>query len=511
MPPLFKRTTFKVSLILILCHIFLAALTLNAGAQSETLKLTILHMNDPHAHYSAESAKSGSGVQGGFAKAQSIIADITEQNRKDGRHTIFLLAGDLLTGTSYSTVFKGSMGVDLLNNMGLTAMVVGNHEFDYGMPNLMNQLKPKMNFPLLSANILDSKGERLFQPYIMLPFEGGRHCVFILGLTTTRTPVTTSPLNVKGLQFLDPVVVANEVLANAPKDCLVVALTHLGLKEDKLLAASCPRINVIIGGHTHTKLEQPLIMAQAIICQASAYAEFVGRLDIDFKDGKIVSSEGSLIPLNATIREDKKIVGLIDDYREKMGPHLQQPVGVTDVDLDGSRSVVRSDKPSDICRLIAGVMAGSVGADIALINGGAIRGGLRQGIITINDIYGALPFDDAIVKMNLSGEDIKSLLQNSRDLPPGSGGKLQSYGIEYSANDGKIEIARIRGEKFDPSKNYSIAVSEFLSIGGDGYTIFKERGQNLINSGLIIRDLLVNFIRDKKNITEQDLDVFRKS
>ncbi len=504
-----KRVLLKVLIVWILCHLGVGFHLNNACAQSETLKLTILYMNDPHAHYSAQTLKDGSGVQGGFAKAQSVIADVKAENTREGRHTILLLAGDLLTGTSYSTVFKGSMGVDLLNTIGLTAMVVGNHEFDYGIPNLMTQLKPKMNFPLLSANIFDAKGERLFEPYVIKQFDEGRHCVFIMGLTTIRTPVTTNPRNVEGLQFLDPVTVGNEVLRNAPRGCLVIALTHIGFKEDKMLAASCPRINVIIGGHTHTKLEQPVSVADTIICQASAYAEFVGKLDIDFKDGKIASYTGNLIPLDATIREDKKIAGLIDDYRGKMGPQLQQPVGVTDVALDGSRSVVRSDSPSDLCRLIAGVMARSVGADVAIINGGAVRGGLKQGVITISDVYGALPFDDAIVKMNLTGADIKSLLQNSRDLPQGSGGKLQSYGMEYSAIDGKIEIHKIRGERFDPSKQYSVAVSEFLSVGGDGYSIFKERAHNQLNSGLIIRDLLVNYIRDKKTITEQDLELFR--
>lgn len=504
-----KRFLFRVLIAFVLCHLCLGVQLNSAFAHSETLKITILYMNDPHAHYSAETLKDGAGVHGGFAKAQSVISDVKEENSKQGRHTILLLAGDLLTGTSYSTVFKGAMGVDLLNSMGLTAMVVGNHEFDYGISNLMNQLKPKMNFPLISANIVGGKGERLFQPYVVKQFDDGRHCVFIMGLTTTRTPVTTSPRNVEGLQFLDPVSVGNEVLSNAPPGCLVIALTHIGFKEDKMLAASCPRINVIIGGHTHTKLEQPVSVADTIICQASAYAEYVGKLDIDFKDGKIASYAGTLIPLDATIREDKKIAGLVSQYREKMGPQLQQPVGVTDVALDGSRSMVRSDDPNDLCRLIAGIMAKSVGADVALINGGAVRGGLKQGVITINDVYGALPFDDAIVKMNFSGEDIKSLLQNSRDLPQGSGGKLQHYGIEYSVTDGKTEIQKIRGEKFDPSKLYSLAVSEFLSIGGDGYSIFKEKGQNQLNSGLIIRDLLVNYVRDKKTITEQDIDLFR--
>lgn len=509
MCPFNRQIVHKMTFVVFFCLSTVFCFVYPASSASDTLKLTILYMNDPHAHYSAEVTKDGAGLHGGFAKAQSVISDITQANRQEGRQTIFLLAGDLLTGTSYSTVFKGTMGVELLNTMNLTAMVVGNHEFDYGITNLLENLKPRMKFPLLSANILNSEGKGLFEPYIVKRFEDSNACVLIMGLTTTRTPVTTSPKNVEKLEFLDPEAVAKQILANAPTGCMVIALTHIGFKQDRLLAAAVPQINVIIGGHSHTKVDEPQKVGDTLVCQASAYAEYVGRLDLDFKDGRILSYQGKLVPLDPSVREEKKISALIEDYKKRMGPELEKPLGVTDIFLDGSRSSVRSDNENDLCTLIAGIMATAVGADISFLNGGAIRNGLNQGVITMNDVYSALPFDDAIVKMDLKGSTIEALLQNSLELPQGSGGKLKSFGIRYLNSDGKVRLMRIRGAQFDPSKSYSVAISEFLASGGDGYQILRDNGENRLNSGLIIRDLLVNYIKDKKTVTEKEIESFK--
>src|SRR5208283_345582 len=122
------------------------------GTVPAALKLTILYMNDPHAHYLPYEEKDAAGLIGGFAKAQTVMADIQTRNRVEGRHTIVFLAGDLLMGTPFSTAFKGRLGVKLMNEMKFTAMVVGNHEFDYGKENLLLNLRPVMQFPLLSAN-----------------------------------------------------------------------------------------------------------------------------------------------------------------------------------------------------------------------------------------------------------------------------------------------------------------------------------------------------------------------
>ena len=185
---------------------------------------------------------------------------------------------------------------------------------------------------------------------------------------------------------------------------------------------------------------------------------------------------------------------------------LKQVIGKTEVFLVGTRSSVRSDNETNLGRLIAYNMAEGSGSDIAIINGGAIRGSIKGGEITSNDVYTALPFPNTVAKMNLSGEYILAVLQRGADLEPGSGGKLQTFGLTYTIDAGKVRIDKIRDQPFDLGKIYSVATNDFLAAGGDGYKVFKEKGGNLYNSGPLPSDLLINYIRENKVITQQLLD-----
>jgi 2',3'-cyclic-nucleotide 2'-phosphodiesterase (5'-nucleotidase family) len=501
--------TRRTALARILCA---AALSLTAFfpvfAQDSAgvLKLTILHMNDPHAHYAPYEDRDFSAAIGGFAKAQTVMAEIEAKNKAEGRHTLKLLAGDLLTGTPYSMVFKGALGVKLLNKMKFDAATVGNHEFDYGQENLLQNLKPIMEHPLLGANIKTTDGKSLFDSILEKKYSESSAKVVIFGLTTRETPITTHPKNVQGLVFEDPVSTAKGILKNVSDQDLVIALTHLGVEEDKKLAEACPRINVIIGGHSHTALQKPIKIGDTIIGQAGAYAKYVGRIDLDVKDGKILKYSGSLILLDDKVKEDPEIAAIIENYRQRMNSSLEQVIGKTEVFLEGSRWAVRSGRDTNLGRLITHTMAASAGTDVAVMNGGGIRDSIKQGDVTLGAVYTALPFSGTLVTMNLKGEDLLAMLRQSAELPEGSGGKLQTYGIEYHVGGGKIIIRKIGDKPFDPEKMYSLATNDFLAAGGDGYTVLRDKGKDCYNSGKLISDLLVDFIREKQVITPKTLD-----
>ena len=479
---------------------------MDASQAAEALKLTILYMNDPHAHYLPSAEPGTEGLVGGFARAQTIFKEVRAHDRAEGRHTLALLAGDLLMGTPFSTAFKGKLGVTLMNKMKFTAMTVGNHEFDYGQKNLLDRLKPLMKFPLLSANIKTASGSNLFQSTLKKKYPDSNSKVVVFGLTTAQTPLMTHPDNVKGLVFDDPISTAKEVLERVNNKDLVIAMTHIGVNEDKQLAEACPRIAVIVGGHSHTTIPKPLKVDKTIIVQAGAYARYVGKLDLDALDGKITKYRGRLIELTSDIKEDPEISSIISEYKAKMDSHLNEVIGKSEVFLEGTRSAVRSDKEANLGRLIGYNMAEGSRSDFAIINGGAIRGSIKEGDITLNDVYTVLPFPDTIVKMNLTGEDILAVLQRSAELEPGSGGKLQTFGLTYRIDSNKVRIDKVRGEPFDPGKLYSAAITDFLVAGGDGYTIFKEKGKERHNSRLQVKDLLINYIREKKVITKELID-----
>jgi len=472
------------------------------GTVPAALKLTILYMNDPHAHYLPYEEKDAAGLIGGFAKAQTVMADIQTRNRVEGRHTIVFLAGDLLMGTPFSTAFKGRLGVKLMNEMKFTAMVVGNHEFDYGKENLLLNLRPVMQFPLLSSNTKTEAGEYLFDRTLVKEFPDSTTRAVILGLTTTDTPITTHPDNVKGLVFEDPNQTAQTLLQGSRDNDLIIALTHLGLEADKKLADAVPRIDVIIGGHSHTALPEPLKVKGTLICQAGAYSKYVGKLDLDTDNGKVVKYHGELIPLGPEIKEDPKIASIISDFKVQMDASLNEVIGSTEVFLEGARSAVRSGRETNLGRLITYNMAVNSGTDVAVINGGAIRGSLKEGDVTLGDVYTVLPFTGSIVRLELQGADLEVVLQRSADLEEGSGGKLQIFGITFKVEGGKVRIEKIRGRDFDPNITYSIAINDFLAAGGDGYAILKEKGKNIYQASTLLSDILINYIKTNRVITE---------
>jgi 5'-nucleotidase/UDP-sugar diphosphatase len=499
-----RRARLAISLIPALLLSFLCLA--DASHAADALKLTILHINDPHAHYLPYKEPGVEGLIGGFAKAQTVLKEVRARDQTDGRHTLLLMGGDLLMGTPLSTAFKGKLGVTLMNKMKFDAMAVGNHEFDYGQDNLLEKLKPLMAFPLLSANIKDSSGGNAFQSLVEKKYPDSKTKIVIFGLTTAAAPMTTHPGNVKGLVFDDPVATANSILGRFGEKDLVIALTHLGVKEDKKLAESCPKIDVIIGGHSHTAISDPMKVNQAIIAQAGAYAHYVGKLDLDVVDGKVTKYKSELIELTSAIKEDQEIASIIAEYKAKMDERLNRVIGKADVLLEGRRRAVRSGEETNLGKLIAYNMAANSRSDVAILNGGAIRSSIAQGNITLNDVYTALPFPATLVKMDLSGQDILAALQRSAELEPGSGGKLQTYGLTYTIDGGKVRIKTIRGQLFEPGKTYPVATNDFLAAGGDGYKVFKEKGKNVYNSGPMLSDLLITYISEKKVITQQLID-----
>lgn len=492
--------------ILIFTLLFVGFSPASSVATDDVLKITILHMNDPHAHYVPYEDRSSSVPIGGFAKAQTVMAEIRAKNRAEGRHTLILLGGDLLTGTPYSMVFKGTLGVKLMNKMKFDAMTIGNHEFDYGQENLLRNIRPLVEFPLLSANTKAADGKPLFEGLFEKKYPGSDTRVVIFGLTTQETPVSTHPKNVQGLVFEDPIATAEGILTSFGDRDLIIALTHLGVEEDKKLAEACPRINVIVGGHSHTALNGPIKMGDTIIAQAGAYARYVGRIDVDAKDGKIVKYRGELILLDDKVREDPEIAAIIEAHRQQMNSSMEQIIGRTEVFLEGTRWAVRSGRDTNLGRLIAHTMAASGGTDAAVMNGGGIRDSIKQGDVTLGAVYTVLPFSGTVVTMNLLGQDLLAMLEKSAELPEGSGGKLQTYGIDYAIDGGKLIIRKVGDKPFNTEGTYSLATNDFLAAGGDGYSVFKDKGKDSYSSGKLIADLLVDFIKDKQVITSKVLD-----
>lgn len=445
-----------------------------------TARLTVLHVNDLHGHilpYVEKSIDPGSPMSGGGRLAK-MIQDERDRNPEG---CVLLAAGDMFQGTPISNVFHGKPVIELMNYLKFDAMSIGNHEFDWGMRALEN-LQGAADFPFLCANVRDRRGECVqgARPYVVLKRGGLK--IAVIGLSTPETKYTTKPANVAELDFLEPEKVLPGLIAEARKGGakLVFVLSHLGMPEDMALAGRVPGIDVIVGGHTHTAANDPVRVGKTIIVQAGYYGLYLGVLDlkIDVRTGRIVdyTAERELKPVKAgpsdpTDKEAERIVG---NYHEKIRAEFAKVVGETQGDL-----VRHAAEESVLGDLVTDAMLEVSGAEVAFENGGGLRADIPKGPITLEHVYTLLPFDNSIVAMDLSGEEILEVLEQNADLEHKI---LQVGGLRVEYNLGlpqgsRVVKAMIGGEPVAPKRIYRVAVNDFLAAGGDQFTTFS-KGRN---------------------------------
>jgi len=452
------------------CFALLIILTLAGGllgCASGPSHLTILHINDLHGHLEPFKEHRGdAGTTGGIARIATLVERTREEVESTGGRVLLLCAGDILQGTPMSLIFKGEPDIRAMNAMKFDAMAMGNHEFDYGQENL-KRLMGVASFPIISANIaVGSTGELFAADYIINSYDNLRVAIF--GLTTDETPVATHPDNVRDLEFLSPIDVARKLVpVLRDKADVVIALTHLGYEIDKRLALEVPGIDVIVGGHSHTRVESSAVENGTLVCQAHQYGVCLGRADLHLKRGRVVSSEGVLVSVDNTVSGDKEVAALVSDYAGKLDKELDRVVGVASVRLNGDRESVRN-RETNLGDLITDVMKLRSGADIALTNAGGIRGSIDEGEITMREILTALPFGGELVALTLTGRQIVKILNRAASLRRGSGAFLQVSGISFDIHKRKAINVQIVGEPVDEKRNYRVATNDFLASGGDG-------------------------------------------
>jgi 5'-nucleotidase/UDP-sugar diphosphatase len=463
--------------------------------------VTVLHFNDSHGHVEIPEAKEGEVALGGIARMAAAIAEVKAYNDDHDVSTLVLSAGDALQGTPLSTVFKGEVDFRCFNMFPLDAMCIGNHEFDYGLPNL-RRLINQADFPVLSSNIRRaSDGTRVFDGALVK--EIGDEVAVIIGLTTPETSVTTMPSNVAGLTFEDPVAAAKTLVDRIllHRDYLIIALTHLGFEEDVKLATAVPGLDVIVGGHTHTVLEQEKIVGDTIVVTAGAYGEFLGQLDMVVDQGKITRHRWFLRPMDRYQEPRADVEAVVQDYVNRLGEELEQVVAVSKVPLDGQREHVRNQE-TNLGNLVADAMRAISGAEVALTNAGGIRASIDEGPITMGEVLTVLPFGNELCTVKLTGAQIKAILADSTSRDPDAGGFMQVSGVKVVVEGNEVTEITVNDEPLDPERTYLVATNDFMLEGGDGYDIFKE-GQDPYQVGTKLSGAVVQYLTDQKEVAPE--------
>ncbi len=461
-----------LSLVLVLLLI-LSSFSFVFAEDAETTKITIIHTNDTHARL------VGTGTEIGFAKIATLIKEAKAANP----NTLVLDAGDTLHGMPLVNISKGINSLRVLEEAGYDYMTLGNHDFNYGYERLL-ELKDMSTIEMISANVLKD-GKPLFTPYVIKEIAGVK--IGIFGLTTPETAYKTSPANVEGITFADSVETSKKMVEELDDQTdIIIALAHVGLDESsvitsKAIAENVEGIDIIIDGHSHTRLETGMLVNDVLIAQTGNYGQSLGYINIEVKDGEVVSKTAELLPAadTADVTPDADVEKKLEEIKAENEAEFSKVVAKTDVYLDGVRENVRT-KETNLGNLSADAARTATGADIAFVNGGGIREDIPIGDITKGKVAAIFPFGNIIQVKKITGEDLLAMLEVSvKGYPAANGAFLQVSGITFAFDPAKEAGAKVSdvivGEKpLDLAAEYSVAVNDFMAIGGDGYDMLKE-------------------------------------
>jgi 5'-nucleotidase/UDP-sugar diphosphatase len=471
--------------------------TLGSEGRSPVHHLVVLHTNDTHGHPVRFSYGSMPNV-GGLPARATLVRQIREKNE----NVLVLDAGDINTGRAESNLFKARPDIEGYNYIGYDAMVLGNHEFDNPMEILKKQMK-WAHFPFLSANVTTRTGEPVARGAILKEVNGLKVAIF--GLTTKSTEVIGNPEYVKDLVFEDECEVAKEMVPQLRKQAdVVIALVHMGIypstsKGSKRLASEVSGIDLIVDGHTHTRLDAPVAVRNQTsghrtwIVQAWKWGLVLGRVDLWIQDKRVIDLKFQTLPINLKearqradgtvsyhplgkeIAEDQALLKRLQPYVDRVMPALAEVIGQARQTF--SNSAVRNGETA-LGDLVADSMewyTKTLGVDFAIQNGGGIRAELPKGPITKGTLYEILPFDNSLVVLTLRGSSVRSLFEHIANLPADTGAFPQvSRGLRFTiSRRGKTcEDILIHARPLDPNGTYKVVTNSYLARGGDGYHMF---------------------------------------
>ncbi len=495
----------------LIAPLLLMGLTQNLWAytKGKVYKFTILHTNDHHGRFWPN--KDG---ELGLAARATLIQSLRDQIQKEGGQSILIDAGDVNTGIPQSDMQDAEPDFKGMALLGYDVMALGNHEFDKPFATLMKQ-REWAGFPFISANIYSKETcKRVFPSHITKEMDDLKVTVF--GLTTEDTPVKSSPINTAAFRFVPAVEEAKKLVpVLRPKSDILIALTHMGHYADETHGADSPGdvtlarqvngIDVIVGGHTQKPLFQPDIQNGTVIVQAHEWGKYVGKVDLEFLDGKVTLVGSNLIPVNlkdsvVKIEADPYIEAILRPFKEKGDLSLGVLLGSAEAEFMGTSTVIRSSE-TNLGNMISKAYKEKMNADIGLSNSGGIRASIPAGNVTYETVLTVLPFGNQLALAELTGAELKAFLSPALLTMKGTGGFPQMSGVEATVNLELKEITslKINGEPLDLAKKYKVALPEFTASGGDKYPKIEFR-----KTGFVDADILKDFILKKKVLSADE-------
>jgi 2',3'-cyclic-nucleotide 2'-phosphodiesterase (5'-nucleotidase family) len=460
------------SLLIVIAILFSGCGMLRPGtAAPDLVRLTVLQINDA---YTLDPVDNGR--RGGMARLATLVKSLRAKNP----NTLFVHAGDFLSPSVLSTYLKGRQMVAVLDAIGVDAVTLGNHEFDFG-PAVLAERMRESRFAWVSSNVRDRKTDGPFasvQHDRMVTLGGIR--VGLLGLTLPDTAKLATAAGPDVL-FIDSMRAGLETATGLRRRGahVVIALTHQDMEVDRALGEKAP-IDLIAGGHEH----EPLVAeaGNAIVTKAGSDARYLVQVDLWLtRDGKLVERSWTFHEVSARIAPDPAVEKLVARYTTELERELGVTIGRTEVALDARRQVLRTQEAA-VGNFVADVMREALDADVGLMNGGGIRGDkiIPPGPLLRREVHTLVPFSNSVVKLEMSGAALRQALEHGlMQADNQGGGFLQISGaqVTYDArrpSGNRIVSVEIGGRPLDATGRYTVATIDYVANGGDGQTAFRD-------------------------------------
>lgn len=411
-------------------------------------------------------------------------------NRSDTAYAAVVSVGDFLQGGNVGAISHGEYIADIMHNMGYAAITLGNHEFDYGIPNMKNLLK-KVNAPVVCANYFDVGAEQPYYPSYVIKSFGSKRIAFVGAVTPETMILEGNAFYQHDEQFGDLRPDAFYELVQQAVDAAreegadyVILLSHVGETTQSMgfdshrLIAATTGIDMVLDGHSHSVVSHEEVANKegvlVGITQTGTQFAHVGKLLIT-KDGHMSTS---LIPTMEIPYESALVAATSDSVKALLETVSLLKVGSVDYDMpiveENGYYTVRCGE----CRLgdaVTDALLYGMPADFALLNGGGIRNALKAGDITFGDVVNVLPYDNALMKIEASGAQILEVLQKSTATSPIPNGDFpQCSGIRYTIHTASHTVSDIQvldtttGEyvDLDLKKLYTVTISDYCKETG---------------------------------------------
>lgn len=372
------------------------------------MKLSIAYINDvhgylePHPELFYKDGKEIIETAGGFSRIVSLINDI----RKSNPNTLLFDGGDTFHGTLPLIQSKGEAIIPILNKMGFSAMV-GHWDFAYG-PQQLKNIASQLNYPILGINVYGEDNRLFLPPYIIKKVEDLK--IAVIGICSNIIDKTMPKNFSEGLKITDGSKELPGYIQKVKDEGanLIILLSHNGFPQDVALLSKINGVDICLSAHTHNRLYEAIKINNTIVIQCGCHGSFLGHLELNIQEKKIIDFKYKLITINASTKPDNEIENIVDNIIKPFQSLMQEVVGQTPVILHRYNTL-----ESTMDNLLLSAIKSITKTDIAFSNGWRYGVPIPIGPITKWDLFNIIPMNPEVSTVQLTGNEIINMLEEN--------------------------------------------------------------------------------------------------